>query len=78
MFGNFTEGRNEKELNKGHYELSNFPFLSFFSYLNFSGIMCQKFLFMIRYFIKIGIRIVLLNILLTFLMLILLYLKMKF
>ena len=28
----------------------------FFSYLNFSGIMYQKFLFMIRYFIKIGIR----------------------
>jgi hypothetical protein len=56
MFGNFTEGRNEKELNKGHYDLSEFPFLSFSSYFDSSGIMYQKFLFIIRYFIKIGIR----------------------
>ena len=56
MFGNSTEGRNKEELNKGHYKISNFPHLSFSSYLDSSGIMYQKFLFMIRYFIKIGIR----------------------
>lgn len=56
MFGNETEGRNIKELENGNYKIYDFPELSFLYYLMGNGILYEKFLFMIRYFIKIGIR----------------------
>ena len=57
MYGNETEGRNEDKLKKLNYELDLFPDLSFDYYLNSKNkLIINKMLFMIRYFIKIGIR----------------------
>ena len=57
MYGNENEGRKEEELLKLNYELDSFPNLSFIYYLySPSKLMYNKMLFMIRYFIKIGIR----------------------
>ena len=54
MFGNFTQGRKEELKNLGY---DQFPDLSFEYYLmNNDRIFIQKLLFIIRYFIKIGIR----------------------
>ena len=57
MYGNENEGRKEEELSQLKYELDSFPNLSFIYYLHSpSKLMFNKMLFMIRYFIKIGIR----------------------
>ena len=54
MFGNFNQGRKEELKNLGY---DQFPDLSFEYYLmNNDRIFIQKLLFIIRYFIKIGIR----------------------
>ena len=54
MFGNFNQGRKEELKNLGY---DQFPDLSFEYYLmNNDRIFIQKLLFVIRYFIKIGIR----------------------
>ena len=64
MYGNENEGRDINELKNlnNHLDLDSFPDLSFSYYLyTNSKLIIQKMLFMIRYFIKIGIRMAISN-----------------